>query len=94
MSRPQPRMKRRVGAGNDPRIRAEEAQRMCDSWNSLHPVGSPVILHRDNGDTQRTSTRSEAYVCESGYPVIFLDGVSGYYLLKRVERCSEGKSDG
>lgn len=86
MGRPQMRGKRREGAGNDPRIRAEEMRRQCDSWNTMHPVGSDVLLHRDNGETQRTRTRSEAYICESGYPVIFLEGVSGYYLLKRVER--------
>lgn len=80
------RGKRREGAGNDPRIRAEEMQRQCDSWNAMHPVGSDVDLHRDSGEVTRTRTRSEAYVCDSGYPVIFLEGVSGYYLLKRVER--------
>jgi hypothetical protein len=31
-------------------------------------------------------------MCESGYPVIFLEGVVGYYLLDRVKPLSEVKS--
>jgi hypothetical protein len=59
-------------------------QKTCDAWNTANPVGTPVTLKRDNGQTVETKTRSEAYVSHAGYPVVFLEGVTGYYLLDRV----------
>ena len=67
----------------------QEARRIAalesENWNLKHPVGTPVSLRKDNGETIETKTRSEAYVCESGYAVCFFEGVSGYYLLNRAE---------
>lgn len=57
---------------------------LCVRFNKLHPLGTAVILSMDSGEQRETTTRSEAYVCDSGYPVIFLTGVAGYYLLDRV----------
>lgn len=88
--RPQPRMGKH--SWRDPKARAAEMQRQCDSWNAMHPVGTSVLLTRDNGITEATHTTSEAYVCESGYPVIFMKGVRGYYLLARVEPQSDRAS--
>lgn len=62
------------------------AQAQCEKWNEENPEGTPVTLKRDNGVIEHTVTRSYAYVCESGYAVIFLKGIIGYYLLDRVER--------
>lgn len=62
------------------------AQVACDRWNAANPVGTEVYLTKDGGKIVETKTRSEAYVCNGGYPVIFLEGVSGYYLLDRVQR--------
>lgn len=59
-------------------------QTACDKWNADNPIGTAVDLLRDTGSVESTSTTSEAYVCEFGYPVIFLKGVRGYYLLSRV----------
>ena len=64
----------------------QRAQKRCDEWNAANPVGTPVNLQRDDGAVQLAKTRSEAYVCESGYAVIFLEGVRGYYMLNRVSR--------
>jgi hypothetical protein len=64
--------------------RDEEMQRICERWNAANPVGTPVKLEKDSGALVDTKTRSEAYVCESGYPVCFFEGVSGYYLLARA----------
>lgn len=66
------------------RITATEAIRTCVGWNNANPIGAEVIVTKDAGNEVRTKTRGEAYVCESGYPVIFLEGISGYYLLERV----------
>lgn len=56
----------------------------CVAWNTAHPAGSDVMLKKDTGEEIRTKTRGDAYMCAAGYPVIFLEGVSGYYLLDRV----------
>jgi len=63
-------------------------EQQCQEWNDKHPIGTPVDLERDDGFIERTRTRSKAYVCEAGYPVIFLDGMRGYYLLSRVTEAS------
>ena len=56
----------------------------AENWNLKYPVGTPVRLQRDSGEVKETKTRSEAYVCESGYAVCFFEGVCGYYMLNRV----------
>lgn len=68
--------------------RTSRAEKECDAWNRAHPVGTPVSLRKDNDQTVSTKTRSEAYVSDAGYPVIFLEGVTGYYLLNRVTATS------
>ena len=62
----------------------------CDKWNAAHPVGIDVVVARDNGEEHRGKTRSEAYVSNSGDAVIFVTGISGYYLLSR---CSADSGD-
>ena len=66
--------------------RMKKHEQQCAEWNRLNPVGSAVIVTKDSGEAVRTKTRSEAYVCGSGHPVIFLEGITGYYLLDRVRR--------
>jgi trans-2-enoyl-CoA reductase len=56
----------------------------CDKFNAAHPVGIEVVVARDNGEQHRGKTRSEAYISNSGDAVIFVTGISGYYLLSRV----------
>ena len=56
----------------------------AENWNLKHPIGTSVILHTDSKGDVRTNTRSEAYVCDSGYAVCFFEGISGYYLLNRA----------
>lgn len=67
----------------------EEARRVtaleAENWNFKHPVGTAVKLKKDSGEEKITKTRSEAYVCDSGYAVCFFEDVSGYYLLDRAE---------
>lgn len=64
----------------------EVEQRKCDAWNAANPVGTEVTLERDNGQIEHTQTRSAAYVSHSGYAVIFLNKVSGHYILERVKK--------
>lgn len=65
-------------------IRAALAQDDVDAWNAKHPIGTAVILTKDNGAQVTTKTRNEASVLGS-VPVIWLEGVSGCYRLDRVE---------
>jgi hypothetical protein len=66
------------------RIAAHIAALEVENWNLKHPVGTAVALRKDNGTDHITKTRSEAYICDAGYPVCFFEGVSGYYLLNRA----------
>lgn len=53
-------------------------------WNRTYPVGMPVEVTRDNGEKFLTFTRERAEVAASGHAVIWVEGISGYYLLSRV----------
>jgi hypothetical protein len=72
---------------------AIEMTRQCVAWNNATPIGADVIVTKDAGNEVHTKTRGEAYVCESGYPVIFLEGISGYYLLDRVRRAPSERGE-
>lgn len=48
-----------------------------------HPIGTQVIVTFDNGHEQLTRTRSEPDIV-GGQQVIWLEGISGCYLLSRV----------
>ncbi len=55
-----------------------------DLFNARYPIGTPVLLKKDNGETTETKTRSKAQVSGGHSAVVWLEGVSGYYLLDRV----------
>lgn len=73
---------------SESRTNKQRSQATCDAWNQANPVRSLVTVELDSGERRLTQTRTEAYVSDSGYPVIFLDGVRGYYLLDRVRSAS------
>lgn len=64
----------------------KKLQKQCDDWNAANAVGCNVILSKDNGSQFPTKTRSEAQILSGHSAVIWLDGVSGCYLLDRVKR--------
>lgn len=66
-------------------------QKQCDDWNAAHPIGTAVELHKDGGEYFPTKTRSEAQVLSGHSAVIWVEGVSGCYLLSRVKP-TQGKS--
>lgn len=61
----------------------DEVIRQVESWNDKNPVGTPVELTRDNGETFFTFTRASAAIL-CGQPVVWLEGISGCYALGRV----------
>jgi len=64
---------------------AIKLQKICDAWNEKHPVGTEVIVTKDLGEKIRTKTRSKAEVLSGHTPVIWLNGISGCYILERVK---------
>lgn len=63
---------------------ARKLQKQCDAFNAETPVGSEVRVQKDNGDIVLTRTVTEAQVLSGHTPVIWLEGISGCYLLDRV----------
>lgn len=59
-------------------------QTAVDAFNAKYPVGTEVAVKRDGGESQITKTRSRAEVLSGHSAVIWLDGISGCYLLDRV----------
>lgn len=77
-----------------PKKRVDRALDQCEAWNRANPVGTPVTVLRDNGELHCGNTRSEAYVSNSGDPVVFVTGISGYYLLSRCSAVDGEKEHG
>jgi hypothetical protein len=57
----------------------------CNAWNDKYPVGTQVMLTRDNGTREPWTTRSKACVLSEHSAVIWLKGMAGCYLLDRCE---------
>jgi hypothetical protein len=67
----------------------EKLQAQCEAFNAKYPVGHPVTVRRDNGEGLSTVTRSKAEVLSGHSAVIWLEGISGCYLLDRVTPITE-----
>ena len=63
---------------------AAQLQAACDKFNAANEVGVPVSVRLDSGEIRETITTSEAQVLSGHSAVIWLEGVSGCYLLERV----------
>ena len=60
-------------------------QRLCDNFNKLYPVGTEVLLNQDSHETAtKTKVREKAFVLSGHSAVAFFEGVSGCYLIDRV----------
>lgn len=77
------------GQGKRATSKLARLQAECDAWNTEHVIGTHVVLTRDDNVKLRTRTRSEAQVLSGHSAVIWLDGVSGCYLLDRVRAIPE-----
>lgn len=64
---------------------------LLEKWKSI-PLGTPVIVMKDLGEKVRTKTRSGPWMLGASSrgaghtAVIMLEGISGGYLLERVQR--------
>jgi hypothetical protein len=63
---------------------AAQLQAACDKFNAAHQVGAAVTVLLDSGEVRETITTSEAQVLSGHSAVIWLEGISGCYLLERV----------
>ena len=59
-------------------------QSKIDVFNEKTPVGSPVTVIGDAGERITTKIKYPAKVLSGHTPVVWLDGISGCYLLDRV----------
>lgn len=66
-------------------------QAQCEAFNSKYPVGQKVSVRKDAGDGVITITRSKAEVLSGHSAVIWLEGISGCYLLDRVTPIMEAQ---
>lgn len=64
-------------------------QRAVDDWNERYPVGQAVAVRFDRGETRMTKTRAAAEMLSGHSAVIWLEGISGCYLLSRVTPVTE-----
>jgi hypothetical protein len=60
-----------------------------ERWNSHYPPGTEVLLTNDFGEVEKTKTRSEAWLLDSGHPVVKVEGRTGGYLLERIRATNE-----
>lgn len=67
-----------------------ELQAIVDAWNQEHPPpGTAVVLIKDDEAKFNTKTRSWAEVLGGHTPVVWVNGISGCYLLERVRAVSK-----
>lgn len=63
-------------------LKIDEAQKRADDFNNKYPIGTKVLFQGDGRDFPIvTTTKSTAQTKGGDYLTIFLDGVSGSYLL-------------
>lgn len=63
----------------------QDLQDECDLFNTQYDVGTPGILHKDDGTRFPTATRSPAQVLSGHTAVIWVTAVAGCYALDRFE---------
>jgi hypothetical protein len=65
--------------------KTEHQQGIVTSWANV-PVGTDVVVTKDDGKEIRTRTRSEAFLLGGHTACIQLEGISGCYALERVRK--------
>lgn len=62
----------------------KKMQAQCDAFNAKCPVGGKVSVRLDSGEVRETVTVSDAQIVSGHSPVVWMQGIRGYYLLDRV----------
>lgn len=61
-----------------------DLDRLMDHWSRI-PVGTQVVVFKDDGSTLLTKTRSAPWVVGDRTPIIKVEGIAGGYALERVK---------
>jgi len=64
-------------------------EKLVREWNEKHPVGTPVIVRKDDQTEIRTVTTHEATMLGGHTAVAWLKDISGCYSLDRVRAVVE-----
>lgn len=83
--------------GNRAKERRTEAARqlaLVEAWNAAHEPGVSVTVTLDNRQPFATRTRSKAELLSGHTAVVWLEGVSGCYLLERCNPNQEAGASG
>ena len=67
----------------------QEQIELVQEWNTMHQVGTEVIVTADDGSEYKTKTRSGAWLLGDLTAVIQLEGRGGYYALESVREARE-----
>jgi hypothetical protein len=68
---------------------ASAAVREAEAWNHAVPPGTPVCVHRDNGEKVRTVARGPASIL-CGSAVAWFEDISGAYALDHAHPVGSG----
>lgn len=66
-----------------------QGEAIVGAWNDQHPPGREVVLINDDGEQERTRTRSIAWTLGDGTPVVRVPGGTEVYILERVVPVAE-----
>lgn len=64
----------------------EKNQAIIDKFNTECPVGTPVIVEKDDGSTVETTVKYQATVLGGHTPVGWFNAISGAYDLSRAKK--------
>ena len=62
----------------------EVMQSKCDAFNENNPPGTPVTVIKDFGEKFKTKVKHPAQILSGHTAVVWLEDISGAYILDRV----------
>lgn len=77
-------MNERLVAKNLERKAKKDAEKVVKAWNVAHPVGTRVVVTKDDGSKLKTTTRHPASLIAGYIPVVWVYEITGCYRLDRV----------
>ncbi len=73
------------GTKSPPPSYMEQEELLVRKWNRSHRVGTPVIVHRDNGEDFKTKTRTRAQLLSGHSAVVWVEGLASCYSAHKIE---------
>lgn len=63
----------------------DDLNKQVDAWNRHRPIGTKVLVRKDDGSVLETTTRSLAWLMGGHSAMIMVEGIAGGYRLDRVK---------